>query len=63
MGRGRDKRIDGNDLKNMSPQEVGAVLNAARTGRVKVTGAAVVRSKSGNVKYDNPSLAGSYHEG
>jgi len=61
MGRGRDKKILMSDLPNMSPQERGAVLNLAKVRRVKIDGAAVVRSK-GNVVYENPQMAGNYHE-
>lgn len=61
-GRGRDKRIQGSDLPNMSPQERAGVVNLVKMGRAKVSGTAVVRDRDGNVKYDNPALAGRYNE-
>lgn len=62
MGRGKDKKILGSDIPNMSPQEQGAVMNAARMGKVKITGTAVVRDASGNAKYADKSKAGNYGE-
>lgn len=62
MGRGRDKIINERDLRNMSPQERGAVMNMARMGRVRVNGSSVVRGKDGNVKYTDPNKAGRYNE-
>ncbi len=62
MGRGRDKIILGSDIKNMSPRESSALMAAARIGRVKVTGTAVVRGADGNARYDNPDRAGQYGE-
>lgn len=63
MGRGKDKIIQGSDLKNMSPQERTAVANMASAGQVKVQGSAVVRcKKTGNVRYQNESLKGTYNE-
>jgi hypothetical protein len=63
MGRGRDKTINADDIKNMSPGEVSGVMNLAKMGKVKIRGTAVVRSKSGNVQYQDPAFAGSYNEG
>lgn len=57
-GRGRDKTISGDDLKNMSPQE----RNVAIMRAIRVTGTATVRDKNGNVRYDEPKRAGQYHE-
>ena len=37
-------------------------MAAARIGRVKVTGTAVVRGADGNARYDNPDRAGQYGE-
>lgn len=62
MGRGRDKTIQLGDLKNMSPRESSAVMAAAKLGRIKVHGTAVVRDVSGNARYDHPSKAGQYNE-
>lgn len=62
MGRGKDKRIDGRDIANMSPQERAGLGAAIRMGRAKVSGTAVVRDARGNAKYDNPALAGRYNE-
>ncbi len=62
MGRGKDKTVSVNDLRNMSPREQSALLGAARLGRVKVRGTAVVRDAAGNVRYDEPKRAGTYGE-
>jgi hypothetical protein len=63
MGRGRDKRIELDDIKTMSPQETSGLLNAVRMGKVKVTGTAVVRkASSGNARYEDRKLAGTYNE-
>lgn len=62
MGRGRDKVILGSDIKNMSPAESSALMGAARVGRVKITGTAVVRGADGNARYDDPKRAGQYGE-
>jgi len=62
MGRGRDKTIQVSDLNNMSPCESGALMAAAKLGRVKVHGTAVVRDAKGNARYDEPKRAGQYNE-
>lgn len=63
MARGKDKTISAKDIGNMSPQERAGLGNLAKMGRVKVRGSAVVRSRgSGNAKYDDPKLAGTYSE-
>lgn len=62
MGRGKDRRILGSDLPNMSPQEQSGVINAVRMGKVKITGSAVVRGSDGNAKYTDKSKAGTYGE-
>lgn len=47
----------------MSPGEFQGLSNMARMGRVKIKGAAVVRSHvDGNAKYDDPKRKGQYHE-
>lgn len=38
------------------------MVNLVKMGRAKVSGTAVVRGRDGNVKYDNPALAGRYNE-
>ena len=59
MGRGKDKRILGSDIPNMSRRE----LNNALVKAVRITGTAVVRSRSsGNARYEDPSQAGRYNE-
>lgn len=63
MGRGRDKTISADDIKNMSPAETNGLMNLAKMGKVKIRGTAVVRSaKSGNAQYQDPALAGTYNE-
>ncbi len=63
MARGKDKTVELGDIKNMSPGEQTALFNAARMGRVKIEGTAVVRTAdSGNVKYADPQQAGNYGE-
>ena len=52
------------DLQAMTPEEL-AALNArikAAGDQVKYMGTAVVRDKDGNVKYDDPSKAGTFGE-
>ncbi len=64
MARGKDKRIELGDVKNMSPGEQSGLMNLVKMGKVKVKGTAVVRSAdSGNARYENPDLAGTYNEG
>ena len=46
------------DLAGMTPEEVTNVF----TKMVKIEGQGVVRDKDGNIKYDDPSKAGSYGE-
>lgn len=59
MGRGKDKKILGSDLKNMSPSEVNQAFMAA----TRVTGTAVVRKKdTGEVVYSDTAKKGSYNE-
>ena len=59
MGKGRDKTISGDDLKNMSPGEVNAALMSA----VRITGTAVVRKRgSGEVVYNKHARRGRYNE-
>lgn len=67
MGRGRDKRIESGDLKNMSPEEQGAVNQIIRNRgllpNVRVEGTAVVRShEDGNARYGEGSEPGKYNE-
>jgi len=63
MARGKDKTIELGDIANMSPGESRAVMNLVTTGKVKIKGTAVVRSAdSGNVRYENRDLAGTYNE-
>ena len=62
MGRGRDKTISLADMKNMSPDEQYAVVNAVRLGRVKAKGTALVRDRHGNARYEKPALKGKYGE-
>lgn len=62
MGRGKDKTIAGTDIQNMSPAERNGLGNMARMGKVKITGAAVVRGSDGNAKYGDKSKAGTYGE-
>jgi hypothetical protein len=67
MGRGKDKVILGSDLKNMSPAEVagvhGLIANRGVVSKVRVRGAAVVRSHGGGeVRYGAGATPGKYHE-
>jgi hypothetical protein len=63
MARGKDKTIALDDIKNMSPGDSRGLVNLVRMGKVKVKGTAVVRSAdSGNARYENPDLAGTYNE-
>ena len=62
MGRGQDYVIQGSDFKNMSPGESSAVMAAAKLGRIKIRGTAVVRDSNGNARYERPELAGKYNE-
>ena len=63
MGRGRDKTISADDIKNMSPNDSRGLANLVKMGKLKIRGTAVVRSaQSGNARYQNPALAGSYNE-
>lgn len=63
MARGKDKTIELGDIKNMSPGESRAVMNLVSTGKVRIKGTAVVRSAAtGNARYENPDLAGTYNE-
>ena len=56
MGRGSGYTIDQNDFRSMTSAEIS---NAFRAAIIK-KGTAVVRDKDGNVKYDDPSRAGTY---
>jgi hypothetical protein len=63
MARGKDKTINADDIKNMSPDESRGLANLVRTGKVKIKGTAVVRSAdTGNARYEKPDLAGTYNE-
>ena len=63
MGRGRDKTISADDIKNMSPSDSRGLANLVKMGKVKIRGTAVVRSAaSGNAQYQDPALAGTYNE-
>ena len=62
MGRGKDKTISANDIRDMSPAERAALGNLAQMGQVRVKGTAVVRGADGNAKYEDPSQAGKYNE-
>lgn len=68
MGRGKDKTINLNDVRNMDERErasLGNLLsgNVGRVGKVRINGTAVVRKASnGNARYENPALAGTYNE-
>ena len=67
MGRGKDKKILGSDLKNMSPAEIqgvhGIIKNRGILPRFKVEGAAVVRSNGGGeVRYGTGATPGKYNE-
>lgn len=46
------------EIDAMTPEE----FNQALMKAVKIEGTVVVRDKDGNIKYDNPELAGTYHE-
>jgi hypothetical protein len=46
----------------MSHAELNAIGNLAKMGKIKGHGTAVVRDASGNAKYDDPKLAGTYNE-
>ncbi len=63
MARGKDKKIELGDIKNMSPGETNGLMNLVRMGKVKVKGTAVVRSAdTGDARYEKPDLAGTYNE-
>lgn len=63
MARGKEKTINVDDIKTMSPDESRGLMNLVKTGKVKIKGTAVVRSAdSGNARYENPDLAGTYNE-
>ncbi len=63
MARGKDKTVELGDVKNMSPGEQSGLMNLVKTGKVRIKGTAVVRSAdSGNARYENPDLAGTYNE-
>lgn len=67
MGRGKDKKILGSDLKNMSPAEQSAVNTLIRNRgivpSIRVRGAAVVRSNGGGeVRYGDGATPGKYNE-
>lgn len=63
MGRGRDKSISIDDVRNMSPGESQGLANLVKMGKVKIHGTAVVRSRdTGDVQYQDPAFAGSYNE-
>ncbi len=63
MARGKEKTIKADDIKNMSPDESRGLMNLVKTGKVRIKGTAVVRSAdSGNARYENPDLAGTYNE-
>jgi hypothetical protein len=67
MGRGKDKIIKSSDFQNMSPTDQQAVNNIIRNrgilGKVRVEGAAVVRTHGGGkVRYGEGATPGKYHE-
>ena len=63
MARGKEKTIKLDDIKSMSPGESRAVRNLVKTGKVGIKGSAAGRdADSGNVRYENPDLAGTYNE-
>ncbi len=67
MGRGKDKRIESSDFKNMSPEEQGAVneiiKNRGVLSNIRVRGTAVVRAhEDGNTRYGEGAEPGKYNE-
>lgn len=51
------------ELENMEAEELQKLVSHALRAGGTITGHGVVRTKEGRIKYDDPTLKGSYHEG
>lgn len=57
------KELSQEELQSMSVEELDRLIAKARAAGGFVQGTGVVRGKDGKIKYDDPSLKGTYHEG